>query len=921
MCTNFQGEVRWEYEVALTNLQRFHSSLRFSPVNLVHFAFKKPSEMSLDPWYRPLSPPRPPFVRINGQTVEPLILAFPIDIWRLFAPYLEARDLFNMIFIGCPVLSSILLHKGAITSLRIYRVKVPPKSRFLDPSFIGSFIHLTEFIIIAQSHAAFPPDWKISQLPPTLTKLHIDHQKPLLPFVSRSIRKQFAVDSSYHYQNGHGPIMTVLRDNPSLWLRCSKYFPRLLYLAVLGDGHLQFSGAFQPWVDTLPKTLVHLDTPFLNPNYGIEENGTLYHREWQDISMWSALPPTLESISFRHMRNSHSDVTLLEMPSRITKVTLNCELEIGILVSWHWLVELRCEKLISDLYTPMKLTLTHETYSLIPRGLKLLACHTLFCQLPAKLDRHAAARNLPTGLEYLSFTCLPDQDIIEHLPRSLKHLDMPGVSLRNQEMLLFLPAGLTHLRCHFSGFLDVTLLPKGLVSLCGLNDSPFADYWLPKAPATLRWISFKQWTLRGLLLPDSLTAVDPDILKHHLYTHPYVDSKAITQIHIESLLGLPKECRSISILQLDSSVSYDSLPRHLTKLPPAFVIYDLSSELIAQLPRGLTRLTMDKAFRLQSIALLPPQMQFVRPGSIVLIDDDINQALGAITTSQNHQVKPITSIRIPEELLLPRLKLEPDSIVFKHLNGFKGPVHALWERNHFALLPDSITDLSLRCCNVELPWTILERDKLSNHSHSIAEASTAIIKFPSSLTSLTLTNTAADVYVTSNSSKLIYSSSSGAPPTEVLQNPSTLSLCRCSISDLPLALVHLKIQNCVYVHELDDIRRLSSLKTLILYHILERTNSTPTYASSESYISFLAKLPPSLLTLHFFDYPHAPLHLAELPRSLTDLRISSPPHLYDPESLLKLPAGLTRLSINAKNHSIQLREFVPASITALSIRD
>lgn len=871
----------------------------------------------LEAFYGDLRPYKPtatlPFVRArqNGDEANlPLLLAFPLDILRHLTQYLSASDLNDLILTGSPILAQILQAKGGVDTLRVYRIN---RGGFFDckrVSFISTFRGLLnlEFRLPARMRVGYL-DWKIADLPPTLTRLHLEYEYPLSSFMVPNSVEMFDIMAR---TVAHPDPMQIVGSHfslshPDFWLDTAVILPKLKYLAIIGGQNMRNTEHKKPHslVAKLPSSLETLLLPGLDAADGF----------------WHSAPANLTRLAF-----NPSPSVLKDTPAHITRLELSGRMVAEDFAGLTNLLEI---KSFMQIPAPDPAADLEFDFFLkhLPRGLQSLET-PLEIYAVIHVTQYpsigSAIAHLPPSLTKLDQVSFPSR-YLKHLPQTLTHLSF-SANIDETQHILFLPRGLRLLKV--LGFTEnltdesVRQLPPNLTSLSAIT-SQFDELWLADMVPRIKWLSFRAWRVSGLLLPaDATGAVDVPMLHRALRRMDFIDASVLKTIDLAPLRYIPPNVNDISGMPLHSSIRYADLPREIISLPKSYQLRDDAKQDLRDLPQKLKSLSIQGNIRLRSwlslpIRSIPGYSRFTH--RVVLEKEDINWALDY---NQETQTPPPT-FDVPLSLMAAYRASEEKltgKTCYSHVFGQRDNLHALWEPEHYARIPDSVTSLrvSIPHKDAEKPWMSLESE--SEGQAASDESSEAyiqsVVKLPPSLTSL---------IIDTKTSELQWRNSKNIPiktlPKSLLSPESASAFARCNLclSVLPTTLTYLKITGRVDMEDLEDIGRLTSLRSLSLGILTSRTDRL-FYATESSFIAFVSRLPPSLTLLHVAHCPDPTNAIRELPRSLLELRIKSRPRLYSLHEFSNLPPSLTRLNVNTMNLPAGYEERLPPSLTDITLR-
>lgn len=817
-----------------------------------------------------------PFVRRKGETLEPLLLALPLDIWREISTYLNFSTVSRLVTIGSPLLTDILQRRGGISRLKVDYLVNNLQTRFVSYFHLGAFSKLTHFELKPSRPYLRVLGWKINALPPTLTHLHVELAYPLISFLRRSTEDLMnSRDFSLDYMTGIHWNGTKPTD---LWFPLAELFPKLKYLAILGR-HQHNMLMSQSFLQILPMdSLETLNVNFLRPWLPSDR----YHA----AHLWrSIMPPNLSSI-FLYAPDDH---ILSCMPERITSLHLaGRHLSLDDLEPLKSLLELRLEHIV-----PLTNDNQAKQVLKLPRGLQLLHCANF---LP--FDWYVTSdgefvKAMPRTLTSWRTAAFPSA-YLKHLPPTLTDFHFANMVSENSH-IADLPRGLRTL--HVNGFqkLDaesVVLLPSSLTELV-VHYSHFSDAWIPQLLPNLRSITAQHWQMTGLLLRPDVDRIDSSALVRSAENCPIIQGRV--QIHPATLLYLPPALQSLENQALSPSIPYASLPRHMRALPSSYAITDGKQDL-ADLPQHLSRITVLGNIRYNSWIKIPVQVPSGDP-TVIAEAEDVRvglQIIGARPLAHNKLLS------IPDSILdcLMGSRGLPE---MPHLPPKR---YALWKPEHYRLLHESLESLSLSLPPqyLDLPWLG------QKESVSTIEKAMEPVELPSTLTSLSVT-----APLESTHKRPQFDERFPTPFTAIVSPASTLARACLTLSILPLSLTNLEIHGRVDIEELADISRFLSLKSLTLGLLL---GSDPNeFADEAAYSKLLSQLPESLKSLYIKYLPAATTQIGALPRGLRELSIESQPVHYKAAALSALPPRLKKLRINAIDLPKDYKSLLPACLT------
>lgn len=848
-------------------------------------------------------------MRCHGEAVEPLLLALTVDIITSITSYLTSSHIIRLIMAGSSQLNASLQLRGGVQTLRLFYAQQIYPRPVPSPSLISMFAKLTTFeVSLPQIREDAVPDWKVSQLPSTLTCLDVNQKWPLFPFIKEtSDEAQQSLQTKDVY-----PKASPMRGSypPELWFHMATLFPRLAHLALRAESPQQ--RGISSWIDSFPKTLTTLHLPFLDSCYLAEDAGRTRSRVVQEPEFWTdLLPPHLTSLSLKQTADSPVYTALNRaLPHRITSFHTSGDLTFELLKYLPWLIELSCGsiELESGLSNELRQPSNRgQLIRLIPRGLKSLSVVRYLgiqgCQESALAE---IVPLLPKGLTYLNGGQHLSIYFTRYLTAPLEHLIVQDV-LFQEHMPCPLPATLRTLRMNHIIPLDQKpVLPPHLERLY-LAKGYLQDSWLASFPDSLTWVSTPEWRCEGFLLPPSATEASLSSITKQLRQNPYIDNDALKGVVVSKLKYLPEACREISDhLITNDMFTYAQLPRGLTTLPSSYMISDRKDMDLRDLPRGLRQLTIADSMTIGSWLSLPLELTKVNGGSLKISTEEIRRCMKAI----NRDIVTGTSFVFPTSLIDLFLKEHDERICqFEYPDIIRQilaetPIDTHCSKECLDLLPASVEHLTV----------VTFSNKVYDHSTDmfdvIEEPSPAsedsVNKTPSQLTSVVV-RPHVDPKVNSIVRFL-----------DLI--PSTLVHSGLTLTDLPPSLEHLELRGVTYINDLQGISRFRSLKSLTLDTILKPIEDRATAAPVEEYHSLLQNLPSSLVKLHILNYPACSKHLEAIPRSVTDLVLLSHPAVYSPQDLQALPSGLVTLGLNTKVFADGLRAHLPATITKLTLK-
>ena len=819
----------------------------------------------------------PPFVRKRGEELMPLILAFPIELYTLIMDSLTVTDLKKLILIGSAHLNAILQLKGAVKSLRLVSTCNHSLEQQLKTSLFRSIPTLTKFVVDLMTHFSITPDWKVSILPPTLTHLHVQQRFASPPFVDIAIKDAWpphpTMNRMFQLNKLLPNISTFTLSKPHLWFDLGQLFPKLEYLAMIGEG-----SSFQYPEDKLYGGLPELRV--LRAPY--------------TLTQMKSFPPHLTSLHCR----SISTTLLNAVPPRITHLQLyKMVIPLGNVQTWTWMKDLTCLFIMAP---------ELDNYNkLLPRSLTSLNISD---------TRARPFQNLPANLTSLTINNFTRNFLhnLQDIDVPLLHLSLTNVIIWEKREWAFFPRSLRSVYLYRILAWDFENMPPLLESIT-CSSGEFSDYDLAKLP-NLTQIQVRTWSLTGILVPSNATVVSVNLLKRTLLSHPNVsDNARIRFIRILALTNLPEACERVENVHISKSITLAQLPRSFISLPKAYSIQDSSAFVLEHLPQSLTKLTVEGPMRLERWLALPSTVTTVRSGIVAFTEEDILSFISHLKDKEADG-EPIIAISLPSAILVPALrKLAPNAQKDRFIADViaKKPKVACWSPDHFALLPDSVTSLTLPygLATTPTPWvssnSMEERSSAPSAGSSVPTIEPC--KFPLSLTSLKI-----------GEDKWDYSTlTKRRESRRRINSNDALRGSGISLLSLPIRLIRLELFGFVLLQDIQPIAKLSSLQTLALGKI--QLDSAFEIATAHA---FIAVLPSSLKTLRILEYFDPHKVITRLPPLLTDLELFSlHPHYYEASLFQQLPSQLTRLRLNGNYRcdTKRITELLPASLTDVSL--
>lgn len=829
----------------------------------------------------------PPFVRKRGEVWEPLLLAFPVELHCLITESLTVTDVKNLVLAGSAHFNAILQLRGGITSLHLVSTHNCSLEQQVPSSLFGSFTRLTKFVVDLLTHYAIAPDWKISMLPPSLTHLHVHQRCSISPFLKTTLKDIWAADKN------SGPRLTdeylsqrlywsSIHTKLLVWFQVGELFPMLNYLAILGE----FVAGSSPhlFIGSLPATLKTLHAPFIS-----------HAANPASPPAWDSLPAHITSLHCRAL----SPASLQPLPTRITRLRLTFRREyisINLLKTWTWLTDLACARI------EFPGDSAEAGYKLIPPSL-----HSLELEgITGAVEK--AFADLPSTITSLTLHELPGLfRNIDHIKQPLQHLALLSTHIWKRSDWYVFPRTLRSLVVATIDEWPFDDRMPPLIESISTVRGEFNDYDIKKLPSLTR-LQLRTWNLSGLIVPPNAVTVDAALLKRTLLHHPFVNSRYIRLIRVLPLTNLPRACERLENVGLSRSIPYAQLPRSLLNLPKSYFVRDTNLAALEDLPQSLTKLSVEGPMRFRRWLALPSSVTTVRRGIVTFMEEDI-LAFAHHLADKEASGDPVTHVSVPSMVYAPAIaSLASKAQRIPRLAEIiaEKPWVALWSPEHFALLPDSVSSLSILPAPPSEQLTWLNTDSRSSSERNPLEGtsmpSNVAIKFPSSLTSLTLGEDVWKHESTSKRKRAYYK----------LSTCFILPTCGVSLAGLPPTLNRLELFGSVLLLDLKPIQALTSLDTLAIGAIFE--------GPSNDFLAFIRELPASLRTFRILRTCEPSIAIGALPAGLTDLELTSfLPHHYTLATLQKLPPQLTRLRLNANNLKRGYQALLPASLTDVSL--
>lgn len=844
-------------------------------------------------WWPSLAPPTAVFARDIDGHLQPLILALSVDIWKLVSTYLTSRDVKNLICIGSPALTQLLQQRGGISSFWIRNITQRLTKRgAISVNLFCNFPKLTEFVLILDRQNV-QVDWKISLLPPTLKRLHLSYQTCLIPFVN--VKLESGIETLRIFRGYYSQFDCIKRfaqlaeDNPQNWLRASELLPNLSILELKSSQQYVSLANFLP---TLPESL-----------------GTLQCLIRDNSLVVPKLPASLTSLTL-----AEADLTpeIAQLGLYLLHLDVSWSIESALVLQLPNLLTLKCEQVLCSDDSSFTQS---QVLTCLPRSLETFRCNSM-----ARYDLSF----LPRGLK--DFKAAVFAFDLLHLPPGLTSLSSSVLNINTVDAMLALPRtllSLSMLSCPLSDLL-VEALPPSLTSL-EIFEGSFHERYLLHLLPRLSYVSVSHWTCCGLLMPPNVDTVSSWYSMQFLHSRgsgypiPIINIGAIKSSFMGEVTHLAPSVTMLDSVRIHPSVRYKELPRGLLTLPKSFIVRDTDDQDIKDLPPTLESLTVAGPFRFSSWTSLPPKSfkSFKNTKcTIVLEDSDIRKAM-ELSNAQSNKPSFDRSLSIPRSLITSLVPKGPygTSPLIPHF-GTNAPYHAIWKREHYDLIPESITSLSIDSpiCNIKFwPSSSVSYDNVESE-----ESPKTPIKLPPSLTYLKLCASGELLKRTHEPLKRI----AERPPKLIAKHPSTLTNLHLTLTDLPVTLEHLEIHGRVGLEELEDIGRFTSLKSLTLGFLIKKESSQQngySYVDPWNFSALMRNLPSSLTKLHLLGYPWATDVIHAIPRQIEDLAIASAPTAFTELQFSKFPPQLTSLSINCKNDPSEYQGKLPSTLKHLSL--
>lgn len=870
-----------------------------------------------DKWFLREHPPKVPFVIIRNGLVEPILTAFPSEVWSVIGSYLTQTMIYRLYMTGSARLDFIMRRPGVISEFTL-KTALTNTSGFPNRSphieWVLRYPTLTTLVLQSSSARCWKGNIHVSNFPRTLTSLKVDHTYALSLFVTEKFYSEYIYDLEDTKMVQYGLAKIYGSNNfsnkkASPFADLGIYLPLLTHLTIpqikMQDETLVF------WLRSLPSTLLYICGPILQP-----PAYPTYAASDLDIdSCIELLPPSLETLR-PAMRRWGSE---LDLPKRFPSNLKHLHFD---MLTTH----IDSLKPFSGLLTLHLNTLTissAESISILPCSLTEFRLNTLRSFVPyASIYTNRLFKGLPRGLTSLKWPHIPDSSHFQYLPPNLTFLHLTA-SIRNAfTHIHHLPRSLAHWYINTRDTLTPDLMtgfPPTMRTLQFLN-ATIQDDCLAHMPQSVYEIACSRWLLTGYLLSNTSTIASQQALYDSLKRVPIIKRSSIYHAYCQDLKYCPPSVTMLQDVKVSEGFKMSDLPRSLTSLPSSIPFIDKDDQSVSEVPPLVTRLHVRGATRLQTWLALPSTIKHIRGGSVILEHGDIVDALDTIKEQyaalETNDIGNDSPQRF-EKLHIPFSLVDALKSKFSH-NEFVCRIpsrdwHVQWENRHFSRLPDFITDLTILAPPDRLPLPYIDETQgdnicaRMNAVHLVGELS-------DNITRLTLGRSTCQV---DHPTTRMEEEESLLDGRKRIEFKSIFDSCKLLPSMLPLSLTELSLYGHVQVDELRRISHIYGLKILRLGR-LAVDSSCNEKIPYKAFIEFCSLLPPSIEVLHLLKTIFHTSVMEHLPRSLKELKIKEP-HSYDAHALQSLPPKLTTLDIHATDIFSGYRELLPSSLVNLTI--
>lgn len=826
------------------------------------------------------------FVRIRDGIKEPLLLLFPTDLLGSIFHYISTNDVSRLLKVGSPRLSACLHRPGVIYSVRLYSshyMVTDDQINIPDISWPSQFPSLTELVLDGLQTL----QWKGGKfnatfMPPTLTSLSVQHYYPFVFFAKPGIFEEFS-NSRQFFAKSH--LVAEFFDRPkedSPFVDLAPILPLLTKLSV-STTRSAFKNVMH-WLRTLPPTLTSLAAPLLMYDSTPDENLFNLHKAI------AILPPHLESLEITIERWGWTITLPNDLPPSLTSLKLPGYLDIST-IGPH----------IRTLRTKGMNYPNLEEGASFPRSLTDFTSGNILRQHSHVGPPSDLLKLLPNA-KRLRIESLKMTQEIMHLPPCLTDIKFTGYSRDPLTFIHLLPKTLTKWSC----WTRDTLTPEMMVDfppklrVLKLRNGTIQDDCLKHIPQSLYRIKSGRWELTGYTLDENTKIVSRQTLRDAFAKCTVISMPSKSKMIFRELKYCPKSVTRLEDVKIGENLTLSDFPL-ITSLPASCPLVDCGPG-GAFVPPALTQLHIQGIMKFKSMLALPKTIVIIRGGTLILEQDDITTLLTNWTSDMMRNT-PGICITHPLEYHVPKSLVKQvttnmlsDGYIFA--NWMTEDVHAIWEDHHYALLPDSVTHLT-----IVVPT---QSSILGIPSREVLEGAEITAGLSEKITKLTLaTNEARPRYP------------SGLTPRKYIdgiQIRSIFDLCRLTPSRLPSSLTELNLFGIVQLREFITISSKLPALTRLSVGSVDQVR-----ISDETFSSFCSLLPASLRSFSLTSGTLDPLSLASLPQALEELQIGRPLP-YDGEALIALPKSLTKLSIRALSIAQAYKQLLPSSLTDLRVK-
>ena len=842
-----------------------------------------------------------------GSTHRKDFLATIVSVLHQITPYLSTYHLTRLLLVGESRLTAALMRPGVVTNLSIFVSMYPLQDYFTKTPYLQwvlRFPTLTRLEINTQYKRSIGGNFRLSKLPKTLTSLTLKHMYGFSYFLEDRILNPYlmieSTEGSYAGLNSASQRIVQIRQHSSPFVDLATLFPYLTHLNA-PSAPIEYNN-FLFWLKSLPPWLSLLDTDALVPGYAHSQS------MYADLKpAFALLPPELHTL----ISKGHQSWQIIlpeTLPPSLT------HLEVGGCSSAQPFIASRSLKVLEV----ESLELSHAQYeNCFPPNLTRLGfTGTTYKHQTKTWDTEALFKNLPRQLLSLTIPYANKIDAFPDLPKGLTSLTVKGISFMEFKVIDLLPKGLTHWSWHTRHTLTrdfAARLPRSLRTLellsATIQDDCFASF-----PELLYEVRCPKWELTGYTLDKNAKIASLDSLRASFAQYPRIHHQSVSKVYSRGIRYCPPSVTSI--IDLDAKALKISDLSHLcVTLPASLPFIDSPKHLsVLELPQTLTALHIEGAARLSTWKALPPTVFLVRGGTVFMESKDVVEALDGIKKSWSiageagANPSESSALHVPNSLAEHLLKMEDPqrSIIFPYTSSWL----AQWEKEHFALLPDSITDLTIAMPLPEFPTFLLDKGtKSSSENVDNQDESNSISHrpLPLALKRLEL----------SKSSYSLRKPASQNSMQKDMEYGSIFTLCKLSPLELPLTLTELSLFGNISMEEISQFPMLNRLKILHIGRV-GRTAYHEQKLDDTSFVKLCSILPPSLETLHLLKTTFNTELVHHLPHSLLELHIRLPMS-YNVNACSSFPPNLKTLHISCIDLNFEYKSLLPASITSLTV--